>query len=313
MQQGTSVFVAITAAMSTVGCASFEGMPRPATSAMAQTNMDDVAAVQAEIEAASGDPSLQRAIRNDSVWAHIRAADEQYRRFLISLNKTSKGTNLGLDVAGILVSSVGAVAKSAANELSAAAAGIAGTRGSINRELYFEKTIPAIEASMQANRLRIKTQIATHLINDDVARYPLQQALADLNDYQLAASLNAAIQEITTRSGIAADQAQQRYENAVESCAPTAEVSPLWGQLNDIIMPLADAANGAPPAAGSDRAKKLKRLAAIHEIVTGNAAVQATTQAEAEAQVLAIVGAASKFCTKDSASALLAQIAAIPA
>jgi hypothetical protein len=308
MLQRQKLMGVMAVALSTAGCASFEGTPRPISSAMAYSNIADVKSIQDQIDAASGDPVLQRAIRNNAVWAHIRAADEQYRQFLVSVNKSAKSTNLGLDVAGVLVSSVGAIAKGAANELSAAAAALAGTRGSINRELYFEKTIPAIEAAMQANRLRVKTKIATRLLNDDVARYPLQQALADLNDYQLAASLNAAIQDLTTASGIAVDQAQRRYDNAIESCGPTAEVAPLWADLNDIIMPLMEAATGAPPVAGSDRAKKLAKLADIHEIVTGKAVAEATTPEEAEAQVLAIVSASKTFCTKDSASALIAEI-----
>jgi hypothetical protein len=307
---GSNRIVAVMmAALSTAGCATFEGAPRPVTSAMAITHLEETADIQEAIDAAADDPDRQRAIRNNAVWAHIRAADDRYREFLISVNKSMKGSNFGLDLAGVLVSSAGAVANGAANELSAAAAALTGARGTINRELYFERTLPAIEAAMRGNRLRVKTQIATHLLNDDVARYPLQQALADLNDYQLAASLNAAIQEITTTSGNAADQAQQRYENAVESCGPTDEVAPFWGRLNDFVFTLAEAAGDQAPAAGSDAAKKMKALAEVYQLVTGEATTDAATNTVATAQAEAIVVAARKFCTQESASALLTDIA----
>ncbi|MEA3063520.1 MAG: hypothetical protein QOJ94_3301 [Sphingomonadales bacterium] len=310
MIRATSLSAIVAAALSTAGCATFEGAPRPVTSTMANNHLTEGEAIQKQIDAADGDPLKQRAIRNNAVWAYVRAADDQYRQFLASINKTVKGSNFGLDLAGVLVSSAGAVANGAANELSAAAAALTGARGSINRELYFEKTLPAIEAAMQANRLRVKTQIATHLINDDVARYPLQQALADLGDYELAASLNAAIQEITTTSGNAANQEQRRYENATESCEPTNDVAPLWGSINDVVMMLEEAAKGGPAPAGSDRAKKLHALSVIHEMVTGNSVADAANEAEAEAQAKAIILSSQKFCTRASANALLADIAA---
>lgn len=291
----------------TAGCATFEGSPQPLTPEAAGKHMKEVEDVQSAIDK-ERDPAKQRAFRNNLVWAYIRAADDQYRLFLVSVNKSMKGSNFGLDLAGVLVSSAGAVVHGAANELSATAAALAGARGSINKELYFERTLPAIEAAMRANRLRVKTAIATHLLNDGVDRYPLQQALADLNDYQLAASLNAAIQEITTTSGNAADQAQRHYENATESCEPDAATGEVWGNINDAVMPLVEAA--AKPASAS-RSTALKKLAAIYLLATGDTIAEATTSAEAEAQAATIVRAARKFCTKESADALLAQIAAL--
>jgi hypothetical protein len=309
MAQGKRILGMVAAALSTSGCASFEGMPRPVTPTMAAAYLEGDKVAQELIDKET-DSNKQRAIRNNVVWAHIRAADAQYRQFLVSLNKNMKGANFGLDLGGVLVSSIGAVAHGAANELSAAAAALSGARGSINRELYFEKTLPAIEAAMRGNRTRVKTQIATHLINDDVSRYSLQQALADLDDYQLAASLNAAIQEITTTTGVAADQAQQRYENATESCGPTAEVAPLWGRLNDFVFDLADAANSATPGTDSEKAKKLEALAEVLQMVTGTAGTKATTEAEATAQAEAIIIAAKKYCTEPTASSLLVDITA---
>jgi hypothetical protein len=289
-------------------CASFEGMPQPVTPAMATEYLTQVAAIQKDIDAAVGE-QRKREVRNNAVWAHIRAADAQYVRFVIALNRTGKGSNFGLDLAGVLASSAGAIANGAANELSAAAAALTGARGSINRELYFEKTLPAIESAMQANRIRVKTAIATRLIADNVDRYPLQQALADLNDYQLAPSLNVAIQEITKSAGVAADQAQRRYENAVESCGPSKDVGDNWGRLNDFVWGLADAADGTPAEAGGDKAKKRKALADVHGLMTGKVVSEAMTKTAAEAQIQEIVAAAQKYCTKTSSEQLLAEIA----
>lgn len=296
--------------LATTACASFEGMPRPVTQPMAAEYLAGDKAIQDQIQAniEAGEMDAARAVRNDAVWAHIRAADGQFTNFVTSLSKHMRGSNFGLDLGGVLLSSLGAVATGSANELSAAAAALTGARGSVNRELYFEKTMPAILSAMKTNRLQVKTEIARHLINDDVLRYPLQQALADLKDYELAASIDLAIEQITTAAGEARDDQIRQYANATESCGPTEDVAPFWGRLNNFAYRLAESAVGGVPAAGSDNAKNLQALADTFQVVTGTATEPAKNTDEANVQVETIIDARSQYCTANAASTLLAAI-----
>ncbi|MEA3034100.1 MAG: hypothetical protein QOJ94_2539 [Sphingomonadales bacterium] len=298
---GLSAIVA--AALSTAGCASFEGTPR-AVPLTAVPNLYTLEEVHREIAAATTDAD-KRAIRNAAVAMHMRAYDEEYVRFLTSLGVDRKSANLVLEVGALGLSSIGAVAKGSANELSAAVAALTGTRASVNRELYYEQTLPAIIGAMEANRLRVKAEIRTHLINDDVATYPFEQALSDLVEYRAAQSLDRAILQVTKQAGQAADAQADRYENATRSCQPEAGLRPYWLRINHYVYGLAAA---APAAAGSAAEKKLDMLAAIDGFLTGTTPGRASTLAEAKAQAAAITNAAPKYCTEDAAKALLAKI-----
>jgi hypothetical protein len=254
------------------------------------------------------DEDDKRAIRNAAVAMYLDAADREYINFLISLGAGRKGVNLLLEGGTIALSSIGAVSNGSANEISAAVAALTGARGAIDRELYYQQTLPAIVGAMEANRLHIKTQIRTHLLNDDLTQYPVEQAWADLSEYRLAQSLDRAILQVTKNAAQAAEAQANRYENATQSCGPTSALEPFWGRINDFVFTLAKAAAGGAPA-GTEKDKKLKALAEVFQMVTGTAAEPATSEAAATAQAEAIVIAAEKYCTVPAATTLLADIA----
>lgn len=293
--------------LATGGCASFEGMPRPAPPSAVESYYS-LREVRGRIDAET-DPMKQRAIRNGAVAMHIRAADEEYVNFLVSLGVNRKGANLLLDVGAIGLSSIGAVSTGSANEISAAVAALSGARGSVNKELYYEQTLPAIIGAMEANRLRVKGEIRTHLLNDDVTQYPIEQAMSDLVEYRLSQSLDRAILQVTKDSGQNEELERERYDNATHSCSPQADLQPYWRRINHYVRGLADAAKSGAPAAGSDDDAKLETLAKIATMLNGNAVTKAGTATEAQAQATAIMRAVIQYCTKETATALIAKIA----
>lgn len=312
MIRSRSVLPLLAGALLTGACASFEAMPRPVTEAMIRPEFRDEA-VMAEMSRLT-DMEAKRELRNRAINYRLGLADDQYAKFLVALGIDAKASNLGLDLGVTALSSVGSVVTKGANEISAGVAALTGARGAINRELYYEKTLPAIISSINANRLRAKTDILRHLRNDNVVQYPFEQAISDLKEYRLSAQLDLAITQITTESGQRQGAAVEEYRNATKSCGPNEEVGDYWGRLNELVYGLAeDAFAGGDPAAGSPQAQMLTDLATIDKLMgaspsaTGQPAASAD---EAEAEAGSIMAKAREYCTKEALESLFTRITA---
>lgn len=312
MIRNRSILPLLASALLTSACASFEAMPRPVTEAMIRAEFRDEA-VMAKMGTLT-DMEAKRELRNRAISYRLGLADDQFADFLIALGIDAKGSNLGLDLGVTALSSVGSVANKGANEVSAGIAALTGARGAINRELYYEKTLPAIITSINANRLRAKTEILRHLRNDNVVQYPFEQAVADLKEYRLSAQIDLAITQITTESGQRQGAAVEEYRNATRSCGPNEEVGDYWGRLNDLVYGLAeDAFAAGDPVAGSPEAGMLADLATIDKIVAPSPSAtgqSATTAADADAQARSIMTKSREFCTKEALESLFSRITA---
>lgn len=103
---------------------------------------------------------------------------------------------LGLNTAGMLTGGVRAKAN-----LAAAATLITGSKTSIDKNFYFEKTMPALVATMNNQRKSVLIRIIDGR-NDDLKNYSMTQALGDLYDYEHAGTLIGAINTIQAEAGI---------------------------------------------------------------------------------------------------------------
>lgn len=202
-----------------VGCASFSGRPEPVTPvkqilAVTQDFPRTKAILRGSLPNDSDRGGLPRRQWRDMVVdIYVHAADARYRAFLAQLSRQTKGVNLGHDLLIIGLSGGASIAgKSTANALSAAVAGLAGSRASISKELYFEKTLPALIAGMESARLKQKIMIYTKLRTEDVNSYPLGVALSDVDSYEASASLDAGIAQVTAAATAAAAEEQRKLD-----------------------------------------------------------------------------------------------------
>ena len=231
-------------ALTVGGCASFNAMPRPVldidkTVALAQSTYG----IETALANFTTAPD-KKAYRNRVILYHLAAADLRYLEFRTALSREVKGSNLGLDMAVLGLTGVGAIANSAANELSAAASALTGTRAAINRELYFQQTLPALIASMDASRMKLKIEIVKRM-QLPVADYPLEQAFTDVIAYQMSASLDGAIQSVTVAAAADAAQQQRNYDNitiAYASCDVDDPTGDLWLRIRSGIIATTDVA-----------------------------------------------------------------------
>jgi len=204
--RSSSPLAPFVAALTLCGCASLEGYPADPentsnTLSTLSKYFDGTAADIASYNATNDDPTRTR-LRNIIVLSRIRAYDIEFSKFKRQLmgfgNSVSVGTDLiGLALGGLTATTGSAATKSA---LGAASVGVLGANTAINKDLYYQKTIPALISQMEANRGKAELAIVQGLRNSD-AKYSLLAAYNDLDAYKDAGSIADAIATITTSAG----------------------------------------------------------------------------------------------------------------
>lgn len=104
------------------------------------------------------------------------------------------GTTLGASTAGAFVSSV-----KAKTNYALFSAGIIGAFGIVDKNYFYEKTVPALVAGMRAARASVLLRIRQSQ-SEELENYDGASALNDLEDYYAAGTLLAAIAEITVKA-----------------------------------------------------------------------------------------------------------------
>jgi len=112
---------------------------------------------------------------------------------------------LGLGTTGALVTG------GASKVLSAASAAVTGIKGSIDKKLFFEQTMPALFAQMLAKRKAVLVNIRSGLTRS-TSLYPLHQGLADLEEYRYAGTIPGAISSVVEAAGAQSADAGKELE-----------------------------------------------------------------------------------------------------
>ncbi len=177
------------------GCASFRGAPEPTTAADAvdpavcPSNADVLAFYRADDVARGGLTPVQ--FRDFKISACIAAIDSKYVAFLKELRRQRIGAALGGDLAVLTLNGIAAVAsEGTSNALAAASAGVVGSKAAVDKDLYFDQTLPALESTMAANRADVLARIRTQQSTD---KYTLAEARSDVLAYQEAGNIDSAI------------------------------------------------------------------------------------------------------------------------
>lgn len=192
------------------GCASLNAYPdRSGDVATELQQLDQYfAATVLQTYAGKPDDATKKAYRDEVVTGRVRAIDLHFGTFQQAVFREGVGTNIATDLIilglGGATATVGGAGLKAA--LGATSAGVAGARTSIDKNLYFEKTMPALLAQMIALRKTVLVKIQEGL-DRNVALYPLSQALIDLEDYYNAGTIPGAIAAVTEQAGATAKNA----------------------------------------------------------------------------------------------------------
>lgn len=140
--------------------------------------------------------------RDRFITGRLVLMDLQYLKFIRTLTSDKQQldsatdiVNLTLNLAGTLVGGV-----QAKTNLAALGAGVSGSKTVIDKNYYYEKSINALVATMNAHRKEVVIKILEGLPHS-LDMYPLTQAVIDLNVYYLAGTLNGALQYVQADAG----------------------------------------------------------------------------------------------------------------
>ena len=162
--------------------------------------------------------------RNEIINGRLAAFDIQFNRFQRQLHQEGAGVNLSTDAILLGLGAAGAVVSGGTSQLlSAAAGGVTGLRGAIDRDLFFERTMPVLFQEMNAQRKLIRVQILDGL-SKGIADYPLGRGLADIEAYYFAGTIPGALIGIVESAGAKGAKAQAILLGVVTSEAVTEEV-----------------------------------------------------------------------------------------
>jgi hypothetical protein len=144
--------------------------------------------------------------RDKVVRLRLLAIDSRYKTFVEELHGAKAGIGLGADVATLVIGGVGTFIAGEATKsvLSAATAVIAGTRVSVDKNLFYDQTLPAIVSQMDAERAKQRLVIEKGMAQP-ATTYTLASALSDLSDYERLGSIDVAVKKLT---GSATEQAK---------------------------------------------------------------------------------------------------------
>jgi hypothetical protein len=192
-----------------VGCAPILGYPKdPEDTDATLIALQPYFNGAKEAEYTRAVPAARMATRNEIIFARMRAYDIAFADFEKRLYGDGNAVTLGSDLVGLVLAGLTATTGTAATKsaLGAASAGVIGANTAINKDLYYQKTVPALLAQMQAERLQAKLPIVDGIKLSD-AEYPLILAYIDLDAYKNAGSIPAAINAINKETGNAKDRA----------------------------------------------------------------------------------------------------------
>jgi len=159
----------------------------------------------------------KKEFRDEVINSRIRAINILFNEFLKDIQKERKLMEMGTDWATIALNSTAVILTPPLTKsiLSAVSAGIVGAKGSVDKNMFYEKTMPVLISQMEANRKEILVNIRLGM-TQETDKYSLFHALIDLDDYYKQGTLPAAILAINAASGAITKTSDKEIKNIVK-------------------------------------------------------------------------------------------------
>lgn len=196
------------------GCTSFSGAQDPISAADLGHSVCPTDADVAKFESL---PLAERAaFRDDVISGCIDAIDGKYGQFKVALQRDTVSLNVATDLLSLGLTTAASMTNgSGAKYLAAGGAAVIGAGAAINKDVYYQQTLPAIESAMDANRDQIHIRIVKSQAADPEAKtYTLSSARSDIFDYQAAGNLYVGISQLTSTSKQTSDNVKDDLQQA---------------------------------------------------------------------------------------------------
>lgn len=216
-----SAIVACCLVLPAAGCDSFRGaqepLESPATLVAAATGSYSTKNAVEEFYStdANARGGLSRQDYRDKVVAlRLMAVDARYQAFTQELRGARAGVGLGADLITLVLGGLGTIIADAGTKtiLAAGTAVVAGSRVSFDKNLFYDQTLPAIVAQMDAARAAQLLTIRQGLAKTADA-YSLPDALVDVVELERVGSIDTAIKKITEAAAKAATDNQAKLKS----------------------------------------------------------------------------------------------------
>lgn len=149
-------------------------------------------------------------LRDEIVNGRLLAMDLQFSIFQRQVTQNVAATNVAADWAVLALGGAGTIVTGGQTKtvLAALTAFVTGARASIDKHVFYEKTIPVLLSKMVAQRRAVLVTIRTGL-RENADDYPLNRALVDLEDYYNAGTIPGALSDIAAGAGATLEQAEK--------------------------------------------------------------------------------------------------------
>lgn len=229
------------------GCASLDGADpiipvNQSVRIAASYSIDDAITNFRSTDATKRNNMTPLRYRDLVIAVYLNAIDARYFEFRHRLSGEGRGGTIGADIGIIGLTTAASLIEKSATDLSAVAAAVAGSKGSVDKNLYFDRTLPAILASMDAERAKVRTQIVSNMKLNEI-EYPLEVAFGNLAAYELSASIDRAIDSITADASAARKIETIALDKVVKTCAKPADLTDGRQKIAGLVTKLVTAAD----------------------------------------------------------------------
>jgi hypothetical protein len=207
----------VVALTSVQGCSSFRGAPKwDPKQTLESTDALYDGYLRRFFTAVS--PPSRVSIRNEYIAVRLAQIDRNYGEYKQDFYSQRVGSAVAFDLATLGLAGTAAAVADVGTKTgaSALAALLTGSKTSIDKNVYFDRTLPAMVSQMDGLRSVARARLFSGMLLPD-DRYSLSQADSDLTDYRQVGTLYGAVSAITTQAG----QAQVAAEKVMRDRLPT--------------------------------------------------------------------------------------------
>ena len=172
--------------------------------------------------------------RNKFVTGRMTMMNIRYIQFIRSLTSEKQllDTAAALLTLSLNIAGASIAAASTKTVLAAISAGVIGSKEAVEKNYFFDKTIPALVAQMNAERKKALFPLLAGIKTKTLDEYAFAQAVTDLNEYYFAGTFAGAIQGIQADAAVKEAAADRKIETL--ATVTRAQVDRI-GQLTDAI------------------------------------------------------------------------------
>ncbi len=152
----------------------------------------------------------KKSVRNSLIHGMIVMIDYDYSQYEVNLSNTVRATNLTMEVTSLSLTAAATFVggEQAKATLAALATLVTGTRLAVDKNLFYESTLPILIGRMQAVRTEQKLEI-TKKLNSSIDEYDLRDSFSDLIRLYNSGTITSALADISKESGTKKEGAEK--------------------------------------------------------------------------------------------------------